>query len=319
MFLFQHRMRGESGASREIAQVLIDEFFGDVDHSLRELGIGDIGVPKRMKKLARMFYGRTACLCRCAGARRPRRARCGPCPQYPARCEGLAAGSAAGRLCPAQPSACWPARPSDDDPRSERSAFPSREQHEGSFHATGRAEVSPVSFRVNVARLPNKGMPVVIEADEKQRARLAAIGMISSPSSVIGAELLVLRHGSATASGSRAGRGGYRAGMRRHARCRSRHHTRNVEGLFLPDDSKLGRPGLRGRRRDRARCGRPGQPRIVFRRHDRCRRAGGGVFRAGDRSLSAQARRGAGVIAGDATSRRRANSSKSCVRCWDKS
>ena len=60
MFLFQHRMRGEDGASREIAQVLIDDFFLEVDHSLRELGIGDAGVPKRMKKLARMFYGRTA-------------------------------------------------------------------------------------------------------------------------------------------------------------------------------------------------------------------------------------------------------------------
>src|SRR5689334_8387476 len=60
MFLLQHRLRGESGAAHEIAQVLIDEFFLDVDHSLRELGIGDVGVPKRMKKLAKMFYGRTA-------------------------------------------------------------------------------------------------------------------------------------------------------------------------------------------------------------------------------------------------------------------
>ncbi|MBZ9678960.1 ubiquinol-cytochrome C chaperone family protein [Mesorhizobium sp. ES1-1] len=60
MFLFQHRLRGEEGAARDIAQVLIDEFFLDVDHSLRELGIGDVGVPKRMKKLAKMFYGRTA-------------------------------------------------------------------------------------------------------------------------------------------------------------------------------------------------------------------------------------------------------------------
>lgn len=60
MFLFQHRMRGDAGPSRDIAQVLIDDFFQDVDHSLRELGIGDLGVPKRMKKLARMYYGRTA-------------------------------------------------------------------------------------------------------------------------------------------------------------------------------------------------------------------------------------------------------------------
>ena len=40
--------------------MLTDEFFTDVEHSLRELGIGDLGVPKRMKKLARMFYGRAA-------------------------------------------------------------------------------------------------------------------------------------------------------------------------------------------------------------------------------------------------------------------
>lgn len=59
MFLFQHRLHGEEGASRALAQVLIDEFFKDVDHSLRELGISDVGVPKRMKKLAKMFYGRT--------------------------------------------------------------------------------------------------------------------------------------------------------------------------------------------------------------------------------------------------------------------
>lgn len=60
MFLFQHRLRGEDGVVQEVAQVLIDEFFLDVDHSLRELGVGDVGVPKRMKKLTKMFYGRTA-------------------------------------------------------------------------------------------------------------------------------------------------------------------------------------------------------------------------------------------------------------------
>ncbi|HEY4191354.1 MAG TPA: ubiquinol-cytochrome C chaperone family protein [Mesorhizobium sp.] len=60
MFLFQHRLHGEQGVSQLLAQVLIDEFFLDVEHSLRELGISDVGVPKRMKKLAKMFYGRTA-------------------------------------------------------------------------------------------------------------------------------------------------------------------------------------------------------------------------------------------------------------------
>ncbi len=59
VFLFQHRLRGSSGAARDVAQQLIDDFFTDIEHSLRELGVGDVGVPKRMKKLARMFYGRT--------------------------------------------------------------------------------------------------------------------------------------------------------------------------------------------------------------------------------------------------------------------
>lgn len=60
MFLLQHRLHGEEGLAHDIAQVLIDEFFLDVDHSLRELGISDVGVPKRMKRLAKMYYGRTA-------------------------------------------------------------------------------------------------------------------------------------------------------------------------------------------------------------------------------------------------------------------
>ncbi|MDN2564948.1 ubiquinol-cytochrome C chaperone [Aquibium sp. A9E412] len=58
MIVFLHRMRGETGAAAELAQAVTDTFFTDVDHSLRELGIGDLSVPKRMKKLARMFYGR---------------------------------------------------------------------------------------------------------------------------------------------------------------------------------------------------------------------------------------------------------------------
>ena len=58
MFLFLHRLKESDDALRSVAQDVTDTFFTDVDHSLRELGIGDIGVPKRMKKLARMFYGR---------------------------------------------------------------------------------------------------------------------------------------------------------------------------------------------------------------------------------------------------------------------
>ena len=58
MILFFRRTRTSPRSGQEIAQEIVDAFFQDIDHSIRELGIGDQGVPKRMKKLAGMFYGR---------------------------------------------------------------------------------------------------------------------------------------------------------------------------------------------------------------------------------------------------------------------
>lgn len=58
MIVFLRRTRDADPGVEALAQDVLDEFFKDVDHSIRELGIGDAGVPKRMKKLARMFYGR---------------------------------------------------------------------------------------------------------------------------------------------------------------------------------------------------------------------------------------------------------------------
>ncbi|MBW9087884.1 ubiquinol-cytochrome C chaperone family protein [Rhizobium wenxiniae] len=58
MILFFRRTAKSSTSGQELAQEIVDAFFQDLDHSIRELGIGDQGVPKRMKKLAGMFYGR---------------------------------------------------------------------------------------------------------------------------------------------------------------------------------------------------------------------------------------------------------------------
>lgn len=58
MILFLYRTRNAPEPAGQLAQDVLDEFFKDVDHSIRELGVGDPSVPKRMKKLARMFYGR---------------------------------------------------------------------------------------------------------------------------------------------------------------------------------------------------------------------------------------------------------------------
>lgn len=38
---------------------LVDHFFEEMDRALREMGVGDVGVPKRMKKLAGAWNGRT--------------------------------------------------------------------------------------------------------------------------------------------------------------------------------------------------------------------------------------------------------------------
>ena len=58
MILFFRRTRSSATSGQEIAQEIVDAFFQDIDYSIRELGIGDNSVPKRMKKLAGMFYGR---------------------------------------------------------------------------------------------------------------------------------------------------------------------------------------------------------------------------------------------------------------------
>lgn len=42
------------------AQDIVDRFMLDMDHSLREIGIGYQAVPKRMRKLANRFYTRVA-------------------------------------------------------------------------------------------------------------------------------------------------------------------------------------------------------------------------------------------------------------------
>lgn len=59
-FLVCHRLKGESGAGQEMSQKVFDAFLDDMDRTLREMGIGDLSVPKRMKKIGQAFYGRTA-------------------------------------------------------------------------------------------------------------------------------------------------------------------------------------------------------------------------------------------------------------------
>lgn len=59
-FLYLHRLKSEPEAAREQGQEVFDTMFLDMDRSLREMGVGDLSVPKKIKKMASAFYGRTA-------------------------------------------------------------------------------------------------------------------------------------------------------------------------------------------------------------------------------------------------------------------
>ncbi|MDX8446630.1 YceD family protein [Mesorhizobium captivum] len=104
---------------------------------------------------------------------------------------------------------------------------------------------SPVSFVANVARLPHKGLPVVIEADERLRAALAAEYDLLSVESYR-AELLV-------ASWKRNGvkvSGRVEADITQACIVTldpvAAHIDEPVEALLLPEQSKLGREGFEG-------------------------------------------------------------------------
>lgn len=104
---------------------------------------------------------------------------------------------------------------------------------------------SPVSFMANVARLPQKGLPVVIDADARQRAALASEHELLSVESYR-AELLVepwKRNGVKVS-------GRVRADITQACIVTldpvEAHIDELVDALFLPEQSKLGRQGFDG-------------------------------------------------------------------------
>ncbi len=52
------RFRNPDRSVSETGQALFDLFVTDMDHNLRQMGIGDLSVPKKMKKIGQSFYGR---------------------------------------------------------------------------------------------------------------------------------------------------------------------------------------------------------------------------------------------------------------------
>jgi hypothetical protein len=54
------RLARAGPAARGIGQNLFDRFCRDLDGNLREMGVGDLAVPKRMRQFGEAFYGRQA-------------------------------------------------------------------------------------------------------------------------------------------------------------------------------------------------------------------------------------------------------------------
>ena len=57
LWLLLRRLRTVQGGA-ELSQALFDRFCEDMDDNLREMGIGDQTVPKRMRAFGEAFYGR---------------------------------------------------------------------------------------------------------------------------------------------------------------------------------------------------------------------------------------------------------------------
>jgi cytochrome b pre-mRNA-processing protein 3 len=60
MFLTLNALKGDAVGVDDLRQGLTDAFFKDMDRSLREMGVGDLSVGKKVRKMAEAFYGRIA-------------------------------------------------------------------------------------------------------------------------------------------------------------------------------------------------------------------------------------------------------------------
>jgi cytochrome b pre-mRNA-processing protein 3 len=58
LFLVLERMKGEGAQAAPLSQALLETFVTDMDDNMREMGVGDLSVPRKVKKAAAAFYDR---------------------------------------------------------------------------------------------------------------------------------------------------------------------------------------------------------------------------------------------------------------------
>jgi cytochrome b pre-mRNA-processing protein 3 len=59
LWMVLRRLQTAAGGAK-LSQALFDRFCDDMDGNLREMGVGDLTVPKRMQAFGEAFYGRSA-------------------------------------------------------------------------------------------------------------------------------------------------------------------------------------------------------------------------------------------------------------------
>ena len=57
-FLLVHRLQGAADPGPPLAQAVFDAMFSDMDRNLREIGVSDLSVGKRMREMWEAFHGR---------------------------------------------------------------------------------------------------------------------------------------------------------------------------------------------------------------------------------------------------------------------
>jgi cytochrome b pre-mRNA-processing protein 3 len=71
LVLFLERLKGGPAASQELGQKVFDQFCRDMDDNLREMGVGDLAVPREMRRVGEMFYGRAKAYAEALGEGEP--------------------------------------------------------------------------------------------------------------------------------------------------------------------------------------------------------------------------------------------------------
>jgi len=62
MALLFRRLRHGPKPAQDFSQAVFDLFFKDMDRSLREMGVTDLGVPKKIQKMGNIFFGLLAAM-----------------------------------------------------------------------------------------------------------------------------------------------------------------------------------------------------------------------------------------------------------------